>query len=165
MISCTEFIPAYSQLFDVLERLGGKDAVHAFWRYLSANFLNNLRDLVKAHGIRGCYLYWSHTLKEEAADFTMELDESAGTFSIVMNHCPSKGRLLEWKHIEPYHDYCGHCDVLYRLVLEPLGYSCAIDMAQCDRARCSLVVRKAKEGNVSQGEMRLDIGGLESRVR
>ncbi|MBU4285711.1 MAG: hypothetical protein KKF10_06615 [Verrucomicrobia bacterium] len=142
MISCTEFIPAYSQLFKVLERLGGKDAVEAFWRYLAAKFLNNLRDLVAANGIRGCWLYWSHTLKEEAADFTMELDEEAGTFSITMHKCPSKGRLLEWRHIQPYHDYCRHCDVLYREVLEPLGYAYEIDLSQCDMARCSLVVRR-----------------------
>ena len=109
MISCTEFIPAYSQLFKTLEHLGGKDAVEAFWRYLSANFLNNLRDLVTAHGIRGCWLYWNKSLNEEAADFTMELDEEAGTFSIVMHHCPSKGRLMKYRHITPYHDYCGHC--------------------------------------------------------
>ena len=144
MISCTEFIAAYSQLFKTLERLGGKDAVEAFWRYLSANFLTNLRDLVAAHGIRGCWLYWSHTLNEEAADFTMELDEEVGMFSIVMHQCPSKGRLLEWRHIEPYRDYCRHCDLLYREVLEPLGYDYEIDLSQCDQARCRVMVRRCE---------------------
>ena len=142
MISCTEFIPAYSQLFKTLECLGGKDAVEAFWRYLAANFLNNLRDLVAANGIRGCWLYWSQTLSEEAADFTMELDEEAGTFSIAMHKCPSKGRLLEWRHIAPYPDYCRHCEVLYREVLDPLGYTYEIDLSQCDKASCRVVVRK-----------------------
>ncbi|MEI6165806.1 MAG: hypothetical protein WCS52_01285 [bacterium] len=142
MISCTEFIPAYSQLFKTLDRLGGKTAVETFWRYLSANFLTNLRDLVVAHGIRGCWLYWSRTLSEEAADFTMDLDEEAGTFSITMHKCPSKGRLLEWGHIEPYPDYCRHCDLLYREVLEPLGYSFKIDLSQCDQARCRATVQR-----------------------
>jgi hypothetical protein len=64
MISCAEFIPAYSQLFKTLERLGGKEAVESFWRCLSANFLTNLRELVTAHGLRGCWLYWSHALNE-----------------------------------------------------------------------------------------------------
>ena len=144
MISCTEFIPAYSQLFKTLERLGGKEAVDSFWRYLSEKFLTNLHDLVTANGIRGCWLYWSHTLNEEAADFTMELDEDAGTFSIIMHHCPSKGRLMEMKHIEPYHDYCRHCDVLYREVLEPLGYTCEADLSQSDQARCSFRVRRTE---------------------
>jgi hypothetical protein len=142
VISCTEFIPAYSQLFKTLEQLGGKEAVESFWRYLSANFLENLRDLVMANGIRGCWLYWSRTLGEEAADFTLELDEDVGEFAIIMHRCPSKGRLLEWKHIEPYVDYCRHCDVLYREVLEPLGYTCELELSQCDQARCSLTVRR-----------------------
>ena len=141
MISCTEFIPAYSELFRYLEKRGGKEAVEEFWRYLSDNFLGNLKSLVEEHGLRGCWLYWSHTLNEEAADFTMENDDEAGEFSIVMHHCPSKGRLNELQHIEPYYDYCGHCDVLYRRVLEPLGFECVADLSECDQARCSFVVR------------------------
>jgi len=142
MISCTEFIPAYSELFTYLEKKGGPQAVSDFWNYLSDTFLNDLRDQVVQNGIRGCWLYWSHTLNEEAADFTMELDEDAGEFRILMHHCPSKGRLLEFKHITPYHNYCAHCDVLYRRVLEPLGYEYTYDMSECDRARCRLLIRK-----------------------
>ena len=142
MISCTEFIPAYSQMFKFLERRGGVEAVDGFWEYLSDEFLGNLRDLVKEHGIRGCWMYWSHTLNEEAADFTMTIDDEAGEFEIVMHKCPSMMRLLEMKHVEPYHDYCRHCDVLYARVLEPLGFSCELDMSECDKARCRFLVRK-----------------------
>lgn len=145
MISCTEFIPAYSELFKFLEQRGGTEAVEDFWNYLSDNFLTSLRRLVEEHGLRGCWLYWSHTLNEEAADFTMELDEEAGEFKITMHHCPSKGRLLECAHLEPYHDYCGHCDVLYRRVLEPMGYEYVADLSECDRARCALIVREARK--------------------
>ena len=141
MISCTDFIPAYSELFKHLESVGGKKTVVDYWEYLSDNFLNNLRDLVAKNGIRGCWDYWSHTLNEEAADFTMELDEEAGEFSITMHHCPSMGRLLEIEHLEPYRDYCEHCDVLYRRVLEPLGYEYNFDLSQCHQAKCKLIVR------------------------
>lgn len=144
MISCTDFIPAYSELFKYLEEKGGKAAVVDFWNYLSDHFLGNLRDLVAENGIRGCWLYWSHTLNEEAADFTMELDEEAGEFRIIMHDCPSKGRLLREKHIVPYRDYCEHCDVLYRRILEPLGYEYSYDMSGVDQARCSLRVRRKK---------------------
>lgn len=142
MISCTEFIPAYSELFKTLERRGGVAAVEAFWHYLSANFLTNLQSLVEQHGIRGCWLYWTHTLNEEAADFTMELDEDKGQFRILMHRCPSKSLLLDCTHIKPYHDYCRHCDVLYRDVLEPLGYEYSFDPSGCDEARCSITVRR-----------------------
>ncbi len=141
MISCTEFIPAYSELFAYLESRGGKQGVVAYWEYISDNFLGNLRELVEAHGLRGCWEYWSHTLNEEAADFTMELDEEAGEFRIDMHACPSKGLLNRLEHMEPYADYCGHCDVLYRRVLEPLGFECLTDMSRIDQARCQLVVR------------------------
>lgn len=145
MISCTEFIPAYSELFKYIERKKDKDAVIDFWNYLSDIFLTNLKDLVAVNGIRGCWIYWSKTLKEEAADFTMEMDEEAGEFYITMHHCPSKGRLLEDKNIEPYHDYCEHCDLLYRRVLEPLGFKYELDRSQTDQARCRLLVKSIKE--------------------
>jgi len=142
MIPCTDFIPAYSELFKYLEARAGKEAVIDFWKYLSDNFLGNLREEVEKNGIRGCWNYWSHTLNEEAADFTMEVDDEEQVFRITMRHCPSMGRLLELKHIEPYPDYCQHCDWLYRRVLEPLGYSYEIDMSRCRQAKCSLEVRK-----------------------
>ncbi len=144
MISCTEFIPAYSELFKYLEKKGGRTAVLDFWCYLSDHFLGNLRDLVAQHGLRGCWLYWNHTLNEEAADFTMELDEAAGEFKIIMHGCPSKGMLLNTKHITPYHDYCGHCDILYRRVLEPMGYEYNYDSSKCDQAKCSLTIKRKK---------------------
>jgi len=97
---------------------------------------------VEQNGIRGCWEYWKKTLNEEAADFTMELDEDKGEFRIAMHNCPSKGRLLEYKHIEPYGDYCEHCDLLYRRVLEPLGFEYSIDLSQSDEAYCTLVVRR-----------------------
>lgn len=144
MISCTEFIPAYSELFRTLHQLGGEAAVRGFWDYLSETYLTNLRDLVGEHGLRGCWLYWSQTLNEEAADFTMELNEDEGVFRITMHHCPSKGRLLAATHFEPYPDYCLHCDALYRTILEPLGYEYTIDLSRCAQAACAVTVRRRR---------------------
>ena len=140
MIPCTDFIPAYSELFKFLHKKGGKEEVVRFWEYLSDNFLSNLRELAEEKGLRGCWEYWSHTLNEEAADFIMELDEDAGTFRISMHHCPSKGRLNETAHITAYPHYCEHCDTLYRRVLEPLGFTYKIDLSECDDARCSITI-------------------------
>lgn len=145
MISCTEFIPAYSELFKYLEEKRGKTAVVEFWNYLSDIYLTNLKDFIAENGIRGCWIYWSSTLEEEAADFSMELDEESGEFSITMHRCPSKGRLLEYKHILPYPDYCEHCDMLYRRVFEPLGYTYDLDRSQTDQARCRLSIKMIKK--------------------
>jgi hypothetical protein len=142
MISCTEFIPAYSEFFAYLERKGGSKAVIAFWEYLSDHFLTNLHDLAAQKGLAGCYEYWDHVLNEEAAGFAMILDEEAGLFSIEMNHCPSKGFLLTLDHFKAYPNYCGHCDLLYRRVLEPLGYVYECDLTQVNQAKCRLSVRR-----------------------
>ncbi|MCM8815844.1 MAG: hypothetical protein NC931_07715 [Candidatus Omnitrophica bacterium] len=142
MISCTDFIPAYSEFFKFLEKKGGKQTVIKFWEYLSDRYLKDLKKLVKKHGLKGCWLYWSKTLNEEAADFKMELDEKNGIFKITMFHCPSKGKLLKLKHIEPYKDYCKHCDVLYRRILEPSGFCYKIDLSNCEKARCKINVIK-----------------------
>jgi hypothetical protein len=145
MISCTEFIPAYSELFKYLDDRGGHVEVEKFWAYLSDKFLDNLRELAAAKGLRGCWEYWSHTLNEEAADFEMVLDEEQGFFSITMHNCPSKGRLLQLKHVKPYYDYCGHCDLLYRRVLDPLGFEYEYDMSRTDKAACSLIIRQKRD--------------------
>lgn len=151
MISCTEFIPAYSELFKFLEEQGGKKAVVEYWEFLSKEYLGNLETLVKEKGLLGCYEYWSHSLKEEAADFTMKLDEGNGVFIIEMQHCPSKSRLNERTDMEPYKDYCLHCDVLYRRVLEPLGYRYSIDLSRCGRARCTIRVSAAGQKEIGVG--------------
>ncbi len=148
MISCTDFIPAYSEFFKFLEKRGGKKAVIDFWKYLSERYLGNLKNLVKKYGIKGCWLYWSKTLSEEAASFRMELDEENGIFKIKMIRCPSKSRLIKEKHIKPYRDYCKHC-ILYGWILEPLGYSYSIDLSKTDRAKCSIVVKSKKKQNES----------------
>jgi len=143
MISCTEFIPAYSELFKYIESREGKQGVLEYWNYLSDNCVKaGLGQIAKEKGIMGCWEYFSKSLNEEAADFDMAVDEEAGTLTINMRYCPSKGRLLELEHIEPYRDYCEHCDVLYRRVLEPLGFVHEIDMSNVDRAACSEVITK-----------------------
>jgi hypothetical protein len=145
MISCTEFIPAYSELFKYLHSTGGKEAVVRFWESLSDAFLGNLRDLAARKGLAGCYEYWSHSLTEEAADFRMVLDEEQGVFTIEMRRCPSMGRLLDDPDLEPYPAYCEHCDTLYRRVLEPLGFEYDIDLSEaCQTACCSITIRKKK---------------------
>lgn len=151
MISCTEFIPAYSELFRFLEQRDGEEAVLRYWEAVSRDGIGALKKLVETHGIRGCYLYWSHTLNEEAADFTMTLDEDAGVFRLDMTYCPSKGRLLALPDFEPYHNYCGHCDVLYRRVLEALGYVYEFDASRCDRAQCAITVKKGGSAHQHTG--------------
>lgn len=148
MISCTEFIPAYSELFAYLEEKHGRCEVDRFWEYLFAPTGDGipLINYVKREGIAGCFSYWASTLNEEAADFTMMLNEQAGWFKIKMHRCPSKGRLLALKDeigITPYHDYCLHCDS-YRAAVAKIGLDYVYDFDGVDHAACSILITDPK---------------------
>ena len=148
MISCTEFIPSYSELFTYIEDHHGRDAVTAFWNYLFEPDGKGipLIGFVQREGIRGCFSYWKGTLNEEAADFTMYLNEKAGWFMNVMHHCPSKGRLLALEKtigIKPYCDYCLHCDG-YRHAVKLLGLDYVFNTRGIENAACSMLIYDPK---------------------
>lgn len=139
MLSCTEFIPLYSELFKYIEDKAGHDAVVRYWKYISDVYVEpRLGKLAAEKGIEACWEYWSKALSEEAADFTLTFDEENEVFELQMHYCPSKGRLMKMKHIQPYHDYCGHCAVLYAPVLAKLGIHSSEDYSETDKAKCSL---------------------------
>lgn len=144
MISCTEFIPCYSELFTYLEEKHGRGEVDRFWKYLFQPTGEGipLINFVKKEGLHGCWSYWMGSLNEEAADFTMYLNEKRGFYLLKMHHCPSKGRLLELKEdigIEPYHDYCLHCDS-YRAAIEKVGLKYIYNFNGTEHAACSILI-------------------------
>lgn len=148
MISCTEFIASYSELFSYLDETYGKDEVTRFWKYLFEPDGKGipLIGFVQREGIRGCFSYWSGTLNEEAADFTIYLNEKRGFYMEVMHHCPSKGRLLELEKeigIKPYPDYCLHCDS-YRSACEQVGLKYIFNFQGVENASCSMLVYDPK---------------------
>ena len=148
MISCTEFIPSYSELFSWLEDHYGRLEVDRFWKYLFEPDGKGipLINYVEKEGIRGCFTYWAGSLNEEAADFTMYVNEKRGFFLIEMHQCPSKGRLLKLKDeigIIPYHDYCLHCDS-YRAAVEKVGLKYIYNFAGVDHAACSILIYDPK---------------------
>ena len=148
MISCTEFIPAYSELFSFLDENYGRAEVEKFWTYLFAPTGKGipLINFAKRDGLRGCWDYWSGTLKEEAADCTRYFNEKAGWIASEMHYCPSKGRLLELEKeigLKPYYDYCGHCDY-YRAALDMVGLKWVRNHLHVDKASCSSILYNPK---------------------
>jgi hypothetical protein len=146
MISCTEFIPAYSTLFTYLEENWGAEEVPVYW---SQNFdpaKAPIYGYIRREGIRGCFSYWTVTLNEEAADFTMYLNEKRGFYLLEMHRCPSKGRLLELKDtvgVEPYRNYCFHCDH-YRASVEACGLCYIYNFSGIHKAACSILIYDPK---------------------
>ena len=157
MISCTEFIPAYSELFSYLDAKYGREEVDRFWTYLfqpdgkGIPLINHVRK----EGIRGCFTYWAGSLNEEAADFTLYLNEKRGYFMLDMHQCPSKGRLLKLKDeigLIPYYDYCLHCDS-YRSAVEKIGLKYIYNFLGADKAACSILIY---DPNVFDGRVIVD---------
>ena len=143
MISCTEFIPLYSEFFKFCEKKGGKDAVMDYWIYLPDT---NIGDKENPHslaykcekfgGFGGAIAYWGHTLTEEACDFIKFIDSKNRVIYSHMRHCPSRGMLNSLSHVEPYLDYCSHCRVIYQRVLEKYGIVYERDHRDIDKAEC-----------------------------
>ena len=145
MISCTEFIPAYSEGFKFIENIAGRSELENFWSELSDIYLkDSLEKLMSSEGLAGAYTYWGHALNEEAADFTMILDEDKDEFSIDLHRCPSMAMLLELKHMSPYHSYCDHCPALYRPIVEKFGYI-YIHENDCHNATSNITIKRAKK--------------------
>ena len=144
MLSCTEFIPLYSEFFKFLEKKGGESAVMDYWIYLSDTNIgdktnpNSLAAKCELYGgFEGARAYWGHTLSEEACDtYNIYNPKERYNYSL-MRYCPSRGMLNSLKHVEPYHNYCGHCKVIYSRVLEKYGVVYERDHSEIDKARCS----------------------------
>lgn len=147
MISCADFIPAYSELFCYLEENYGRDEIDRYWlKIFKPGGGSPLINFVEKEGIRGCFTYWSGTLNEEAADFSMYLNEKRGFYKLVMHHCPSKGRLIDLQKkigLAPFRDYCLHCDS-YRAACEKVGLCYIYDFQNTDKAGCSILIYDPK---------------------
>ena len=151
MISCTEFLPSYSELFKYIDNHYGYSAVQAFWTYLFKSDGKGipLINFVKKDGLQGAFDYWAGTLKEESADVTRVMNLKQGWIKSTMHYCPSKGRLLQLQEelgIEPYEHYCDHCDY-YRAALEQCGLTWINDFTDVDRATCSGIIYDPKVFN------------------
>ncbi len=110
---------------------------------------------MKKEGVRGCFSYWAGTLNEEAASFTMYLNEKRGFYLLDMHKCPSKGRLLSLKDdigITPYKDYCLHCDH-YRAAIEKVDLKYIYNFKGTERAACSILIY---DPNVFDGRVIMD---------
>lgn len=72
MIPCTEFIPAYSELFTFLENKRGRKEVDRYWKWLfdPENDSVPLDGYLQREGIKGFFSNYAISLSEEAADFT-----------------------------------------------------------------------------------------------
>ena len=99
--------------------------------------------------MEGAWKYWEMSLTEEACDLLRLYDKEKGFIYSHMRHCPSRGMLNDLQHVEPYYDYCQHCNVIYRPVLEQYGLTSRRDNTWVDNAECrSIIFRQGADPGI-----------------
>jgi len=140
MISCTEFIPAYSELFKFIDEANGRQAVYDFWNSLFQPENSPLNHLIPKYGkLDGCWENWYVVFTEEACDNTMLQNNEKGWHLGCMHHCPSKGRFKKLGYMEPFEEYCKHCDS-YEIVLGKYGLKTQMDYRGNEDAKCRSII-------------------------
>lgn len=147
MISCTEYIPMYSEFFKYLEAKEGPDAVMEYWIYVSDKKIGDKTNpnsmaykCDRLGGLAGARAYWGHTTSEEACD-VLSLRNLTKDYSYShMRYCPSRAILNSLTHIEPYHNYCEHCKIIYSRVLENYGVVYERDQSKVENAECCSIL-------------------------
>lgn len=147
MISCTEFIPLYSEFFNFLDKKGGYDAVLEYWYHISDTSLGDLTNPNSMAyncelygGFEGARKYWSHTTSEEACDVYAIFNPVERYSYSEMRFCPSRAMLNSFTHITPYEHYCDHCRIIYSRVLEKYDTCYDRDQSEVANARCSSIL-------------------------
>ena len=135
MISCTEFIPAYSELFKFIDQKSGRQAVYDFWNWLFQPEKSPLNDLLAEYGMLGLWKNWYVVYTEEACDNTMIQNLREGWHASCMHSCPSKGRFAKLGYMEPFEEYCKHCEC-YDITFKKYGIQSVGDSRGEDRASC-----------------------------
>ena len=157
MISCTEFIPLYSEFFKFLDSQGGYDEVLKDWYHISDTSLGDKTNphsmvsfIEKYGGFAGARAYWGHTTSEEACDTYAVVDPVKKYSYSEMRYCPSRAMLNSLEHITPYEHYCEHCKIIYSRVLEKYGVIYERDHSLVHKAQCSSLLYEA--GNKPTGD-------------
>ncbi len=143
MIPAKEFILAYNELFKFLHRKYGKKAEIDFGIYISDNFLKNLDELVNEKGIAGMAEYWTHTLTEEKAVYTMSVGPDY--FEIFIKKCPSVG-IMNKRKVKKYPYYCEH-SILYKRIIEKYGFVYKIQFIDKEKGVCKVTIHKKRRKN------------------
>ena len=143
MISCTEFIPAYSELFKFIDKKSGRQAVYDYWNMIFQPEKSPLNDYLDQYGIRGCWEYWTVIHIEEACDNSQVFNEQEGWHISCMHSCPSKGRFDKLGYMKPFDEYCKHCDG-YEHALNKHGLIQINDFRGDDHACCRTLIYDPK---------------------
>ena len=83
----------------------------------------------------GLWKNWYVVYTEEACDNTMIQNLREGWHASCMHSCPSKGRFAKLGYMEPFDEYCKHCEC-YDITFKKYGIQSVGDSRGEDRASC-----------------------------
>ena len=137
----------YSEFFKYLEAKEGPDAVMEYWIYVSDNKIGDKTNpnsmaykCDRLGGYAGAKAYWGHTISEEACNTFSVRNTKVNCSYSHMRRCTSRAILNSLTHVEPYHNYCEHCKVIYSRVLEKYGVVYDRDHSKVENAECCSVL-------------------------
>lgn len=133
MICTKKFVEVYNETFKFIHEELGDEGVARYWKRIGTIILSDLKETVEAKGLDGAEEYWRNTLTSEGALF--EICLLPDCLALAITKCPSISHLEN-----PYYDYCGHCDVMYRQLFESLGYKYEIEKS--GTGSCYITVSK-----------------------
>ena len=110
----TELTPETNHIEFSVDELKELDAVIVEIQDVGSRYFNYTKDVFRL-------MEELKSLKEEACDLLRVYDKEKGYIFSHMRHCPSRGMLNDMSHMEPYHAYCQHCNVIYQPVLRKYG--------------------------------------------
>jgi hypothetical protein len=139
MISCIETVLVYNELFSFLEEKHGKNAVEEYWRHVADTAFSEPRRII-GEGLDGVYRYLHDTWLDEGDLIEITRDERSVTVNV--KDCSSVRKLRVARHVKRYHDYCGHCPVMYRRLFSSLGYDFEMEHIDPARGVCRVCVRR-----------------------
>ena len=131
-----QFVRFYNETFKFIEEHCGYGKLEAYWIKIAPILLYDLKLLAEAKGIWGCGEYWANVLREEGAVHKQRCWRNL--LEIEITDCPALEALDN-----PCKHYCDHCDVMYRAILEPLGFEYKIDFNR--KGQCTIFIRKGTE--------------------
>lgn len=165
MLGTYDFNGAYDWTFSWLIQRGGQAALRDYWESaISVDSQRHAREAF-ARGIDGMQDYWGHTLAEEGAGYTSNVQVDASgehrVFRMDMYDCPSKGFLLRNK-IDFSPDYCDHCIAWIGPAMADAGFT--IDHEHDHAAHCWWEFREMDDSSApSHGTVFVDVNDVRLR--
>ncbi len=149
VISDNEFIQFYSQICVEIHKRYGKGDVEKEWSFLSKNSPNciELDKSIKKDGLKGIYNVNKKGLGTLGSRCSITLRDDEVVIDI--HNCVIIEKLIV-TNLEPYENYCEHCEALMAPIIKRNGFFADFYRLDKNKGKCRIHVRKNRIHNQSK---------------